>query len=172
MGAVSSRLDLRSGTAVEADLSYLFRPRWTVELSALRARLDMDVTAEGASSYAAGNAKLGLLALMIQYHPFVLWNVRPYLGVGAHLATLTGFEPTQELLAHYVGSISFTRTVSVAGEVGADYLLTDRLSLNALVRFHDVGTEASVILPTGAKLGSLHVAVDPWVFAFGVGYRF
>ncbi len=165
-------LDFQAGKTVELAVSYTFQPEWAVELSFQRPNLDIDVAGGGGSTFHAGSARIGLTALTLQYHIFVVGRARPYLGIGAHLASISGFKPSQELVAGNVATISFDSSASLTAQVGLDYDVTDRISINADVKYHDVGADAKLMLPSGDPWQSLRVDLDPWVLALGVGFRF
>jgi outer membrane protein len=165
-------LDLQPGGAAELALNYTFLPEWALELSLTHSRLDIDAVTEGVPAFNAGSARLGIAALVLQYRVFVVGRLRPYLGVGVNFASLSGFSADEALTSSGLDTISFSRSVSISAQVGADYAIDERFSINADIAFHDVGTTAAVMLPSGERFGTLQVDVDPWVLALGVGYRF
>ncbi len=171
LSSTSAALDLRSGSGVELAISYAFRPEWAVELAVQRSRLTVDAAAQPAR-FRAGDTTLGITALTLQYRFFAVGRVNPYLGVGAHLASISDLKGSQELLANGVAGIAFNRSCSVTAQAGLDYDVTDRISINGDVKFHDVGADAKLVLPNGELWQRLRVDVDPWVLALGVGYRF
>ena len=62
----------------------------------------------------------------------------------------------------------------MAWQLGADYMLTDNIMINAQARSIDIDTRATVennaVAPgTRAKV---NVDVDPWVYMVGLGYKF
>lgn len=62
----------------------------------------------------------------------------------------------------------------MAFQIGADYMLTDNILINAQARYIDIDTRATVennaVAPgTRAKV---NVDVDPFVYMVGVGYKF
>jgi len=62
----------------------------------------------------------------------------------------------------------------MAWQIGADYMLTDNIMINAQARYIDIDTRATVenngVAPgTRAKV---NVDVDPWVYMVGLGYKF
>jgi outer membrane protein len=62
----------------------------------------------------------------------------------------------------------------MAFQVGADYMITDNIMLNAQVRYIDIDTQATVennaVAPgTQAKV---NVDVDPFIYMVGLGYKF
>jgi outer membrane protein W len=169
--STAAALDIQSGGGIELAIGYTFRPEWALELSFERAGLDVDATAQ-ASNFKAGDATLGVTALTLQHRFFVVGRIRPYIGVGAHLASISGFKASQQLVANSVSGIGFSRSASLTAQAGLDYDVTERISINGDVKFHDVGVDATLMLPTGEPWQRLRVDVDPWVLALGVGFRF
>jgi outer membrane protein len=51
-----------------------------------------------------------------------------------------------------------------------DYMLTDKIMLNAQVRYIDIDTTGTTSL-AGNKV-KVDVDVDPWVYMVGLGYKF
>jgi outer membrane protein len=58
----------------------------------------------------------------------------------------------------------------LAGQAGVDLPLNDRWMLNAAVWYIDLATEADIVTDVGTV--SFGVDIDPWVFNFGVAYKF
>lgn len=58
----------------------------------------------------------------------------------------------------------------LAYQVGADYMLTDNIMLNAQVRYIDIDTTGTTHL--GATKVKVDVDVDPFVYMVGLGYKF
>nr|GFC40006.1 hypothetical protein [Tanacetum cinerariifolium] len=61
-----------------------------------------------------------------------------------------------------------------AGQVGMDYMLTDRIMVNAAVWYIDIDTQATLDGPSALSMGrtKVNVDVDPWVYMLGFGYKF
>jgi outer membrane protein len=71
-------------------------------------------------------------------------------------------------------NLKLKNSLGLAGQVGMDYMLTDRMMLNASVWYVDINTEATMDGPTALGVGrtKVNVDVDPWVYMVGVGYKF
>jgi outer membrane protein len=67
-------------------------------------------------------------------------------------------------------NLKLKNSVGLAGQIGADYMLTDHVMLNASVWYVDINTKATTDL--GASRVRVNVDVDPWVYMVGVGYKF
>lgn len=53
-----------------------------------------------------------------------------------------------------------------------DYMLSDRLMLNAQMRYIDIETDAYVSNGNLGVRSKVNVDVDPFVYMLGLGYRF
>lgn len=62
--------------------------------------------------------------------------------------------------------------MGMGGQVGADYMLTDRLMLNAQMRYIDIETDAYVSNTMLGVRSKVNVEVDPFVYMVGLGYKF
>jgi outer membrane protein len=166
-------LDVHSGRAAELSISYAFRHDWAFELAFERSDLDVDIASAGAAtSFQAGRAKLATGTVTLQRHFLTLGRARPYVGLGANLTSFASFKPSEDLVAGNVGTISFDDSVSLSGQVGVDFDVTDRISINADVKYHDVACDAHLLLVDGSPWHTVRLDVDPWVLGIGVGFRF
>jgi len=62
----------------------------------------------------------------------------------------------------------------MAFQVGADYMITDNILLNAQVRYIDIDTTATVendAVEPGTR-AKVDVDVDPFIYMVGLGYKF
>ena len=62
----------------------------------------------------------------------------------------------------------------MAWQLGADYMLTDNIMINAQARYIDIDTRAYVDnnAVAGGTRAKVNVDVDPWVYMVGLGYKF
>lgn len=168
----ASSISFSGGGSLEAGISYEFSPGWAAELAWQRSGLDASASAATMPEFDAGNVDLSLVSLTAVHRFFVLGRVRPYLGVGVHLATFSGFDPTETLETANVANISIDRTASVTAQAGLDFDITERISVSLDVKFNDIGTEATLFLRNGNPWQTVQVDFDPWVIGVGAGYRF
>lgn len=106
--------------------------------------------------------------LTLQYFPMESSSKwQPYVGAGLNYTKffdedLTGALPLTDL--------KLDDSWGLALQLGTDYMLTDRVMINAALWYLDIDTKAT------AKLGATRVAadvdIDPWVFMVGLGFRF
>jgi outer membrane protein len=62
----------------------------------------------------------------------------------------------------------------MAFQVGADYMLTDNVMINAQVRYIDIDTRATVendAVAPGTR-ARVNLDVDPFIYMVGLGYKF
>jgi len=81
---------------------------------------------------------------------------------------------TSERKAQGFSNLKLKNSLGLAGQVGADYMLTDHVMLNASVWYVDINTTATADGPAalGYSRTKVNVDVDPWVYMVGVGYKF
>lgn len=151
----------------EIDASYFVTPNVAVELIA---------TTPQKQTVSLGGVKIGTLrhlppTLTAQYH-FAPTNptVRPYVGFGVNY---THFSAVNLDAGPVLGSstpLDIDRNSwGTAIQLGADFPINDRLSINVDFKKIDIRTDVFV-QANGTKLGT--VKVDPVLFGIGIGYRF
>ena len=64
-----------------------------------------------------------------------------------------------------------------AAQLGADYMITDNIMLNAQIRYIDIDTQATVNVNAfnsiyGQQRARVNLDVNPWVYMVGIGYKF
>jgi len=113
--------------------------------------------------------------LSLQYYPMTpgsRWQ--PYAGVGVNYTFFYGEDLTSDRKQEGFSNLKLKDSVGLAGQFGMDYMLTDHIMLNASVWYVNINTQASVDGPTALGVGrtKVNVAVDPWVYMAGIGYKF
>ena len=175
LGALST-----SGTALRADpalgieigAAYELAPTWEIEVSALRSSMTFQAAPQDAVGTRAGKADLTVVAAALQYRIFTTGRCRPYVGIGAHLASLSSFAPTNELVGSGIASIEFDNSVSITAQLGACFSLSERLAVDLRATYHDYATDADLLLVWGGLWNTLRLDVDPWTIAAGLDFRF
>lgn len=142
----------------EFDVQYRFNDQWSAEL-VLTVPQEHEVKVSGAK---IGDFKHLPPTLMMKYHAGDFAGIRPYVGAGVNFTLLF-----DEDLAG--GALKLDNySVGPAAQIGADYAINDRWSVNVDVKHillrTDVKTQA------GATVTKLDV--DPWLFAVGVSRAF
>lgn len=113
--------------------------------------------------------------LSLQYYPMETTSkFQPYAGIGLNYTMFFGSDLTSERKAQGFSNLKLKNSLGLAGQVGADYMLTDHVMLNASVWYVDINTTATADGPAalGYSRTKVNVDVDPWVYMVGVGYKF
>lgn len=113
--------------------------------------------------------------LSLQYYPLETTSkFQPYVGVGLNYTMFFGSDLTSQRKDEGFSNLKLKNSVGLAGQVGADYMLTDHVMLNASIWYVDINTTATADGPTALGVGrtKVNVDIDPWVYMVGVGYKF
>jgi len=132
------------------------------------------------TSLDAANGKLGTLkhlppTLSVVYYPLDAKSAfQPYIGGGINYTWIYDEHVGSQASAAGFDKFRANNSWGLAWQVGADYMLTDNIMINAQARYMDIDTSAyvennSVAPGTRAKV---NVDVDPWVYMVGLGYKF
>lgn len=109
--------------------------------------------------------------LMAQYYFFDSNSkLRPYVGAGINYTTFYDTDFNQTGRDAGLSDLSVKDSWGVAGQVGLDYEIDQDWMLNMSVWYMDIDTE--VKFKAGGQQQNIDTRIDPWVFFFGVGYRF
>ncbi|MDR1229304.1 MAG: outer membrane beta-barrel protein [Azoarcus sp.] len=102
---------------------------------------------------------------------------QPYVGLGLNYTIFFNEKLSSKQKENGFHGLDLENSWGLAAQLGADVALTDKLFLNAAVWKIDINTKAKT-KNTNAALGTnntpvkVDVDVDPWVFFFGLGYKF
>lgn len=160
--------DINNNTQMGMTLGYMFTDNIGVELLAATP-----------FQHKVGLKSTGTIAevkqlppsLMAQYYfGDKLDKLRPYLGVGINYTTFydTNFNKTGRDAG--LSDLSVKDSWGVATQAGLDYNLDENWLINMSVWWMDIDTE--VKFKAGGEQQNINTRIDPWVFMFGVGYRF
>ncbi len=126
-----------------------------------------------------GLAATGNLAKVKQLPPTLMaqWyfldsnsKARPYVGAGINYTTFFGEKFNQTGEDAGLSDLSVKDSWGLAGQVGLDYQVDQDWMINASVWYMDIDTE--VKFKANGEEQNIKTRIDPWVFFFGVGYRF
>ncbi|SOZ37962.1 OmpW/AlkL family protein [Cupriavidus neocaledonicus] len=153
----SDRITVNNKWIPELDVTYFFTPHIAAEL--------VLTVPQKQNVYLDGN-KIGTFkhlppTLLMQYHFIPNGTFRPYIGAGLNFTRIWG-----ENLANNALQLD-SWSVGPALQIGMDYKLTRNWFLNADIK--------KIWLSSDVKAGDVKVSkvsLDPWLFSFGVGYRF
>ncbi|WP_437610557.1 outer membrane protein OmpW [Erwinia sp. V71] len=126
-----------------------------------------------------GLAATGNLAKVKQLPPTLMaqWyfldsnsKARPYVGAGINYTTFFGEKFNQTGEDAGLSDLSVKDSWGLAGQVGLDYQVDQDWLINMSVWYMDIDTE--VKFKAAGEEQNIKTRIDPWVFFFGVGYRF
>ncbi|QKJ87297.1 Outer membrane protein OmpW [Paramixta manurensis] len=109
--------------------------------------------------------------LMAQYYFFdANSKFRPYVGAGINYTTFYDADFNQTGRDAGLSDLSVKDSWGMAGQVGLDYEIDSNWLLNMSLWYMDIDTE--VKFKAAGQQQNINTRIDPWVFFFGVGYRF
>lgn len=156
--------------------TYMFTP--SIGLGLLAATpFQHDITANSKLAGALGTNKVGSTeqlppTLTVQYYFNNSSIVTPYVGLGLNYTTFfhTSVDNSLETALGGHSSLELSDSWGLAAEGGVDVSLGNNWMLNATVWYIDIDTQATIKSPAGKV--KTDVAIDPWVYMVGVGYKF
>ena len=175
---LGGKATMSSDTQLGLNFAYMLTSNWGIELLAA-SPLEHDVKIKG-TALGAANGKLGSLkhlppTLSLVYYPLdAKAAFQPYVGAGINYTWVYDEHVGSEASANGFSNFKANNSWGMAFQVGADYMLTDNVMINAQVRYIDIDTTATVennaVAPgTRAKV---NVDVDPFIYMVGLGYKF
>lgn len=190
--SIGGKATLNSDTQLGLNFAYMITDHIGVELLGATP-FTHDVHIKGTSLGAAGlggeaNGKLGKVShlpptLSVVYYPAdPAQAFQPYVGVGVNY---TWFFDESLSNSARKGTAAYSNfrvrnTWGWAAQIGADYMITDNILLNAQVRYINIDTQATVdvnglqaagIAPINSR-AKVDLDVNPWVYMVGIGYKF
>jgi outer membrane protein len=175
---LGGKATMNSDTQLGLNFAYMLNNNWGIELLAATP-FEHNVNLKD-TSLAAANGRLGTLkhlppTLSVVYYPLDHKSVfQPYLGAGINYTWIYDEQLSSEAQSNGFSNFKADNSWGMAFQVGADYMITDNIMLNAQVRYIDIDTTATVennaVAPgTRAKVD---VNVDPFIYMVGLGYKF
>ncbi|KPU52166.1 ompW family protein [Pseudomonas fluorescens] len=175
---LGGKATMDSDTQLGLNFAYMITNNWGIELLAATP-FEHDVKLKG-TALPVANGKLGSLkhlppTLSVVYYPLDSKSAfQPYVGGGINYTWIYDENLSSDAESAGFSNFKAKNSWGLAWQVGADYMLTDHVMLNAQVRYIDIDTRATVennaIAPgTRAKV---NVDVDPFVYMVGLGYKF
>lgn len=173
---LGGKATMSSDTQLGLNFAYMLTDNIGIELLAATP-FEHDVKIKGTTLDAA-NGKLGTLkhlppTLSVVYYPLDSKSVfQPYVGAGINYTWI--YDEHVGSRASTAGFDNFRAKNSwgLAWQIGADYMLTDSLLINAQARYIDIDTNAYVDHPGLGVRAKVDVDVDPFVYMVGLGYKF
>ncbi|MBK5414770.1 OmpW/AlkL family protein [Pseudomonas sp. TH31] len=175
---LGGKATMDSDTQLGLNFAYMVTNNIGIELLAA-SPFEHDVNLKG-TGLGAANGKLGTLkhlppTLSVVYYPLDNKSAfQPYVGAGINYTWIYDEKLSNEAQANGFSNFKAKNSWGMAFQVGADYMITDNIMLNAQMRYIDINTRATVendaVAPgTRAKV---NVDVDPFVYMVGLGYKF
>ena len=169
-----SKATLDSNTQLGLNFAYMVTDNFAVELLAATP-FKHDVHLKGLGAGLDG--KLGTIkhlppTLSAVYYPMDKNSVfQPYVGAGINYTWFFDESVAGSAKEKGFHNLNLRNSWGLAAQVGADYMLTDNIMVNAQVRYIDIKTRAHVDVGDVAR-AKVDVKVDPWVYMVGLGYKF
>jgi len=139
----------------EIDITYAFTPHWAAEL-VLTVPQEHEVESSGVK---LGTFKHLPPTLLAKYTFNPADDFRVYVGAGVNVTFIFDDDLGALTLENF--------SVGPAGQVGVDYVINERWSLNADVK--------RTVIRTDVKLGGTTLTearLDPWLYSLGLRYQF
>ena len=150
-------VDVEESYMVTFNGTYFITDQWAVELlAALPFEHDIDAKHGGK----IGEVKHLPPTLSAQYHFLPNNNIRPYVGAGFNYTFL--YEEDLD-----GADLDLDNSAGWAAQIGVDIDISDKLFMNAEVRYLDIDSDAKV---NGVSIGTIEI--DPLLFGINVGFRF
>ena len=161
---------LDSDTQLGLNFAVMLTDHWGLELLAATP-FQHSIGTQGLGGLKLADVKQLPPTLSVVYYPFPnKWMFQPYVGLGVNYTFFFDQNLTGSRTQQGFSNLNLKDSWGLAGQIGADFMVTDHILLNAQIRYIDIDTHASVNL--GSNRVSADVSVDPWVYMVGIGYKF
>lgn len=171
---------LDNNTQLGLNLAYMVTDKFAVELlGATPFEHDVAIKGTGAVDGALGKVKHLPPTLSAVYFPMDAGSAfQPYVGLGVNYTWFfdekasAGAKAGENDKGYPLDNLKVKNSWGWAAQVGADYMLTEKVMLNGQIRYIDIDTEATVDVAGGAAHAVVDVDIKPMVYMLGVGYKF
>lgn len=168
--AAGTAATLDSDTQLGLNFAYMLTDQLGVELLAATP-FSHDIGTKGLDGLKLGSVKHLPPTLSLVYYPLDSKSAfQPYVGAGINYTWFFDDKLSSEAEGAGFRGLDLKDSWGWAAQIGADYMLTDNLMLNAQVRYIDIETKATTY--AGPTKVSVDVDVDPFVYMVGLGYKF
>jgi len=164
ISVIGGDVDIETAVMPEVDFTYFLTDNFALELIAAVSPHDVDAVGTSLGDAPVGELLLLPPTLTLQYHYPVTKRFKPYVGAGINVT----FFIDEDAEGPLVTDIDADTAVAPAVQAGFDYQISGPWMLNLDVKKIFLDTDVS--LNNGAITAD--VDIDPWIFGFGVGYRF
>ena len=175
---LGGKATMSSDTQLGLNFAYMITDHVGIELLAATP-FEHDVKLKN-TGLPQANGKLGTLkhlppTLSVVYYPLDSKSVfQPYVGAGINYTWIYDEHVGSRATAEGFDNFRASNSWGVAWQIGADYMLTDNIMINAQARYIDIDTHAYVnnsAVGDGTR-AKVNVDVDPFVYMVGLGYKF
>ncbi|WP_322615015.1 OmpW/AlkL family protein [Pseudomonas sp. BIC9C] len=175
---LGGKATMSSDTQLGLNFAYMLTNHLGIELLAATP-FEHDVKLKG-TALSAANGKLGTLkhlppTLSLVYYPLDPKSAfQPYVGGGINYTYIYDEHVGSQAQSAGFSNFKAENSWGLAWQVGADYMLTDNIMINAQVRYIDIDTRATVennSIAPGTR-ARVDVDVDPFIYMVGLGYKF
>lgn len=168
--AAGTAATLDSDTQLGLNFAYMLTDKLGVELLAATP-FSHDIGTKGLGGLKLGSVKHLPPTLSLVYYPLDSKSAfQPYVGAGINYTWFFDDKLSSEAEGADFRGLDLKDSWGWAAQLGADYMLTDNLMINAQVRYIDIETTGTTYL-AGDKV-KVDVDVDPFVYMVGLGYKF
>lgn len=162
---------LNSDTQLGLNFAYMLNDNFAVELLAATP-FEHDIGTRGLGGLELGSTKQLPPTLSMLYYPMDKNSAfQPYAGLGLNFTWFFDNKLTSEAENAGFSGLDLKDSWGWAAQVGADYMLTDKVMLNAQVRYIDIETTGTTDHNVLGRV-KVDVDVDPFVYMVGLGYKF
>ncbi|MCY1281031.1 Outer membrane protein W [compost metagenome] len=161
---------LDSDTQLGLNFAYMATDHIGIELLAA-SPFEHDIGTKGLGGLKLGSVKHLPPTLSVVYYPLDKASAfQPYGGLGINYTWFFDDKLSSEAEGAGFRGLDLEDSWGLAAQIGADYMLTDNIMLNAQVRYIDIDTKGTTY--AGPTKVAVDVDVDPWVYMVGLGYKF
>jgi outer membrane protein len=168
-GTTGTGIGVDDTFAIDFHLRYRLRDRLGIELGLLPTQLDLATVGGIEDGHDAGNVVATPLTLTLLYQVPIMGKVRPYIGAGLCYTHYFHYELTSELYEIRVGALELDPSLGVVGQIGFDYELGERSSVNLDVRYLGISSDIELRDWGGNLFDKVTVDINPW--ALGLGFE-
>jgi outer membrane protein len=161
--------DITDAWIASTTLTYFFTPNISAELFCCVTQHNAKGKGAAAAFGEVGDMWLFPPTVTLQYHVTGMGVLKPYLGVGV---TYINFFDEKAGGALTGTRLEVDSAWGVALQAGLDVSLGSGWYANADVKKIFLETDATWTTTAGATAATAKIDLDPWIFSFGVGYRF
>ena len=178
LGGADSTMTLTvdDNTQLGLNFVYFYDSNWAFELLAATP-FTHDVTIQDKNSVlGVDGANLGEVShlpptLSALYYFDTNSAFKPYVGLGINYTVFFDEDFAAAPKSLGLSNLDLDGSFGLSAQIGADYHLDDKWSINASVRYIDISTEATFDVG-GASVGKANIDVDPMVYSIMLGYKF